>query len=132
MPLQPNDTLLLCSDGLTDLVWNDEILEVVRSKPNVKEAVKALIDMSNARGGHDNITLVMISVSSDFKLVTGRKKFDWLPWLLGGTAGLIFVLIAASLLTLSLLRRDTVPTSRKPEPSPPSTSTHPGDTADPH
>lgn len=128
MSLQPNDTLLLCSDGLTDLVWNDEILEVVRSKPNLKEAVKTLIDMANERGGHDNITIVLISVPGDFKIQIAKKKFDWLPWLLGGTAGLIFVLIAASLLTLGLLRRDTVSTliSSPSLPPPLSTSTPSG------
>src|SRR5258705_451301 len=41
--LLPNDVLLLCSDGLTDLVWNDEILEVIRSKPSLKETARALI-----------------------------------------------------------------------------------------
>jgi protein phosphatase len=110
MPIQPDDILLMCSDGLTDLVWNDEILEVVRSKPGPKDAVKTLIEMANERGGHDNITIVLIAVPTDFKLGGQKKKFDWLPWLLGGTAGLIFVIIAASLLTLSLLRRNTVPT----------------------
>lgn len=110
LPLEPNDTLLLCSDGLTDLVWNDEILEVVRSKPNIKEAVNTLVEMANSRGGHDNITVVLISVPADFKLEKEKKKIDWLPWLLGGVAGFIFVLIAASLLTLSLLRRDPIPT----------------------
>ncbi|MGZ9224801.1 MAG: PP2C family protein-serine/threonine phosphatase, partial [Anaerolineales bacterium] len=47
LQLLPNDILLLCSDGLTDLVWNDEILELVRSKPNLKEAARALIELAN-------------------------------------------------------------------------------------
>jgi protein phosphatase len=122
MALEPDDMLLLCSDGLTDLVWNDEILEMVRSKSNPKDAVRELIELANSRGGHDNITIVLISVPADFKLKE-RKKFDWLPWFLGGAAGLIFVLIAASILTLSLLRRDTTPTLL-PSPSlPPPLST---------
>jgi protein phosphatase len=100
----PNDVLLLCSDGLTDLVWNDEILEVVRSKPNLKEAARALTEMANSRGGHDNITIILISVPADFKL-NKKKKVDWLPWILGGLAGFIFLLVAASFLTFSLLRR---------------------------
>jgi protein phosphatase len=121
MPLEPNDFLLMCSDGLTDLVWNDEILEMVRSKPNIKDAVKELIDLANSRGGHDNITVVLISVPADFKLKDGKKKkVDWLPWILGGVAGLIFVLIAASLLSFSLLRRDTVPTLASSPSIPPS------------
>ncbi len=108
--LLPDDVLLLCSDGLTDLVWNDEILEVVRTKPSIKEASRALIDLANSRGGHDNITVVLISVPSDFKLVVKKKsrKTDWFPWIIGGVVGLIFILLTASILTLGLLRRNAV------------------------
>ena len=60
--LLPNDVVLLCSDGLTDLVWNDEILEVVRSKSSIKDAARALVDMANERGGHDNITVGIVSL----------------------------------------------------------------------
>ena len=109
LQLLPSDTLLLCSDGLTDLVWNDEILEIVRSKPNLKEAARALIELANSRGGHDNITVILISVPSDFKLVVG-KKMDWLPWIIGGVVVSIFVLALAAVLTFSLLRRNADPT----------------------
>ncbi|MFT3892114.1 MAG: protein phosphatase 2C domain-containing protein [Anaerolineales bacterium] len=107
--LLPNDVVLLCSDGLTDLVWNDEILEIVRAKSNLKEAARALIDLANSRGGHDNITIVLISVPSNFKLVTKKKKkeADWLPWLIGGVAGLLILVVAGSVLSLGLLRRTT-------------------------
>ncbi|RPI93006.1 MAG: serine/threonine-protein phosphatase [Chloroflexi bacterium] len=111
LQLLPGDTLLLCSDGLTDLVWNDEILEIVRSKANLKEAARALIELANSRGGHDNITVILISVPSDFKLTLG-KKANWLPWIIGGVAGAIVLLVVASVLTFSLLRRtaDATPT----------------------
>ena len=49
--LLPNDVVLLCTDGLTDLVWDDEILEVIRSKPSLKEASRALVELANSRGG---------------------------------------------------------------------------------
>ena len=104
--LLPNDVLLLCSDGLTDLVWNDEILEVVRSKPSLKETARTLIELANTRGGHDNTTVLLISVPSNFKLIV-KNNADWLPWIVGGAAGMVFVLVAASFLTLSLLRRNT-------------------------
>jgi len=104
--LQPHDVLLLCSDGLTDLVWNDEILEVVRAKPTLKEASRSLVELANARGGHDNTTVILISVPSDFKLEV-KKDMDWLPWVIGGVAGVMFILVVGSVLTLSLLRRNT-------------------------
>ncbi len=112
--LLPNDVLMLCSDGLTDLVWNDEILEIVRAKPTLREAARTLIELANSRGGHDNITVILVSVPSDFKLRTKRKKeAGWLPWVIGGMAGLLFIAVAASILTFGLLRRSTsvTPTS---------------------
>jgi len=112
LQLLPNDILLLCSDGLTDLVWNDEILEIVRAKPNLKEASRALIELANSRGGHDNITVVLVSVPSDFKLVV-KQDVNWLPWIIGGVAGLVFILAVAGILTFSLMRRNLIftPTS---------------------
>ena len=122
--LLPEDVLLLCSDGLTDLVWNDEILEVVRSKPNLKEASRALVELANSRGGHDNTTVILISVPSDFKLVVKKKDTDWLPWIIGGVVGLVFVLAAASILGFSLLRRNTILTlTPTPAPTPTPTAT---------
>ncbi|HSB03129.1 MAG TPA: PP2C family serine/threonine-protein phosphatase [Anaerolineales bacterium] len=109
LQLLPSDTLLLCSDGLTDLVWNDEILEIVRSKPNLKEAARALIELANSRGGHDNITVILISVPADFKLAI-RKEVNWLPWVIGGVASGILLLALAAVLTFSLLRRNVDPT----------------------
>lgn len=102
--LLPNDVVLLCSDGLTDLVWNDEILEIVRSKPSLKEAARALVDLANERGGHDNITVVLISAPTDFKFEAKKKKADWLPWLLGGLAGVIAIAALGSFFALRLLR----------------------------
>jgi len=109
--LLPNDMVLLCSDGLTDLVWNDEILEIVRSKPSIKEAARALVDLANERGGHDNITVVLISAPADFKFESKQKKADWLPWLLGGLAGVVVVAALASVFALRLLRPQVTPTS---------------------
>jgi serine/threonine protein phosphatase PrpC len=105
LQLQPSDILLLCSDGLTDLVWNDEILEVIRSKPNLKEASRALIELANSRGGHDNITVVLIAVPPNFKLVV-RKNVNWKPWIIGIIAGIILVMGAGVVFTLGLLDRN--------------------------
>lgn len=104
--LLPNDVVLLCSDGLTDLVWNDEILEIVRSKSNLKDAARALVDLANERGGHDNITIILISVPADYKPETKKKNTDWLPWLLGGLAGLVVIAALASFVVFYLLRRN--------------------------
>lgn len=109
LQLLPNDILLLCSDGLTDLVWNDEILELVRSKPNLKEASRALVELANSRGGHDNTTVILISVPSDFKLAA-RSNVNWVVWVIGGLVGIFLVFAAASVLALGLWQWSATPT----------------------
>jgi serine/threonine protein phosphatase PrpC len=53
------DALVLCSDGLSDLVEPAEILQIVSSDPP-PQAVGKLVDLANARGGYDNITVVIV------------------------------------------------------------------------
>jgi protein phosphatase len=57
--LEDGDCLVLCTDGLTNLVEAQEILSVVHNTPNVQAACKKLVDMARTRGGHDNITIVV-------------------------------------------------------------------------
>jgi len=58
---QPGDVYLLCSDGLTGMVPEEEILRVVTTADgDLEKACKALIDAANERGGLDNITAVLI------------------------------------------------------------------------
>lgn len=61
MPLDPGDMLLLCSDGLSDLVKDVEI-QAAFKKHSQQKACQKLLDMANSRGGHDNITLVSVMV----------------------------------------------------------------------
>ncbi len=59
--LIPGDRLLLCTDGLTDLVQDVEILEMLRARPFEKSPA-GLIELANQRGGHDNITVIALEV----------------------------------------------------------------------
>jgi len=61
--LQPGDQIFLCSDGLTDLVSDAEILSTMNAHDQEK-AIETLVDMANQRGGHDNITLVALGIPS--------------------------------------------------------------------
>jgi serine/threonine protein phosphatase PrpC len=79
--LEPGDTILLCSDGLTDLVWDDEIQKIIRSKKDMKLAAEALVNLANERGGHDNITVVIMSTPKLEETV--QKKRSILDWILG-------------------------------------------------
>lgn len=53
------DTILLCSDGLWNMLPDEYIADIVRSR-NVKDAVSKLIDEANAEGGVDNISVVLL------------------------------------------------------------------------
>lgn len=59
--LIPGDFVVLCSDGLTDLVDKEEIKTALRSYSREK-ALQVLTQMANQRGGHDNITIVVLEV----------------------------------------------------------------------
>ena len=60
-PLEVGDTFLLCSDGLSGQVKDEEIGAIL-SVLSPQEAVRALVDMANLRGGPDNITAIVARV----------------------------------------------------------------------
>ena len=63
--LQNNDIILMCTDGLTNMVENDEIYEIVKNGDDVESTVKELINKANDNGGKDNIGLVLIKPFDD-------------------------------------------------------------------
>jgi protein phosphatase len=58
--LLPHDSILLCSDGLTNMLEDDEIKEIIfECKGDLKNAVDKMIDRANYYGGKDNISVVL-------------------------------------------------------------------------
>ncbi|MFZ5896193.1 MAG: PP2C family protein-serine/threonine phosphatase [Myxococcota bacterium] len=57
-----NDIYLLCSDGLSKMVSNEEIREVLLGEADLEAAVYGLMELANDRGGRDNITLILVKV----------------------------------------------------------------------
>jgi protein phosphatase len=57
--LRDGDTVLLCSDGLWSAIDDDEIADLVSRVDNPARACAALVDTANARGGRDNVTVVI-------------------------------------------------------------------------
>ena len=58
-----NDLFLICSDGLTDLVTDAELLEIIlKSRYILDQAIQNLIDKANKKGGKDNITAILICI----------------------------------------------------------------------
>jgi serine/threonine protein phosphatase PrpC len=63
--LRPGDRLLLCSDGLTNMVNDDGIAGVLSRQADPQRAAETLIDMANRAGGDDNITVVVVDALGD-------------------------------------------------------------------
>src|SRR5262249_18382161 len=63
LPLCNMDTLVICSDGLSGKVHQDEIARIILEAPDFKSACQRMIDLANERGGEDNITVVIAQFS---------------------------------------------------------------------
>jgi protein phosphatase len=78
--LRRGDTLMLCSDGLSGMVRNDEIREVLRTVNDPLEACKSLTDRANQAGGHDNITVVVAKFDGPGLNDPSREDIDGLKY----------------------------------------------------
>ncbi|OOQ62141.1 PP2C family protein-serine/threonine phosphatase [Mucilaginibacter pedocola] len=59
-PFLPGDMLLLCSDGLTDMVNKADITAIITQNTSLEEKATQLINAANKNGGHDNVTVVLV------------------------------------------------------------------------
>jgi serine/threonine protein phosphatase PrpC len=91
-PAEAADTLLLCSDGLSDLLEDEEILGSVREDDNLEAACQRLIDRANRKGGDDNITVLLLRAEAGAsparpgrpRPAAGQKRRGWFWRLFGG------------------------------------------------
>lgn len=60
--LDPGHALLLCSDGLSDLVEDRMLWQIWRDTPELEDACEHLVDLANEAGGYDNITVVILQI----------------------------------------------------------------------
>ena len=59
-----NDGILLCSDGLTNMITEEQIERVLNEETTARDAVEKLIRKANARGGNDNISIAYLKRES--------------------------------------------------------------------
>jgi protein phosphatase len=71
--VQPGDTYLLCSDGLSDMLDDDSIANLLNGNPALPEAAHALINAANDSGGRDNIALILARAE-------GRQRTEGRGW----------------------------------------------------
>ena len=58
--LEPGDRILLCSDGLTNMVEDQRILQVMNGEGDLTSKTESLVELANRNGGKDNITVITI------------------------------------------------------------------------
>ena len=63
--MNPGNSLLLCSDGLTGKVEDTEIWQLVQHNEDPQEACEQLVQAANNRGGQDNVTAIIIQARHD-------------------------------------------------------------------
>ena len=78
--VQQGDIYLLCSDGLNDMVEDEDIgstLQMLQS--NLPLAASQLIEMANDNGGRDNVSVILVKVNGDFAAPRGwlAKLLSW-------------------------------------------------------
>lgn len=76
----PGDVYLLCSDGLSESISDDDMFEALKENPDdLDAATRDLVSLANANGGDDNITVLVVSIDDtgrparDSKLISTRK-----------------------------------------------------------
>ena len=72
--VQPGDTYLMCSDGLSDMLDDASIGQVLLAHDSLTAACQALIDAANDAGGKDNISVVLVRASGG---ASPAKRFRW-------------------------------------------------------
>lgn len=65
LPVEEGDRLLICSDGLSGMVSEEEMTEVLNSESDPQRVADVLVDKANDAGGEDNITVIVIDVGAD-------------------------------------------------------------------
>ncbi|MDQ6778764.1 MAG: Stp1/IreP family PP2C-type Ser/Thr phosphatase [Actinomycetota bacterium] len=96
-PVRAGDVILLCSDGLTSMVSEAQVAEILRTSGELDRAAQALIDEANRAGGRDNITVILFRLEevgsvlgTDQPTVVAAPRFP----ALGPTANIAGVAVA--------------------------------------
>jgi serine/threonine protein phosphatase PrpC len=80
VPTKPGDVFVLCSDGLSSMVGDDTIRDVLEERgDDLGEAARVLVDAANAAGGEDNITVVLFEATGSTEALDETGEIAGLP-----------------------------------------------------
>lgn len=99
LPIQKGDRFLLCSDGLTGLVTDEEIGSMLQAF-SAQKAAQVLVDIANLRGGPDNITIVIAEVIGKEVVTSASVTPQSRQEIQGGKRSISSALLAVTLLCL--------------------------------
>ena len=122
-PAKGGDVYLLCSDGLTGMVSEDRMAEILRARSSLDQAARALVDEANQSGGKDNITVVLFKLVDEAAVEEGEESdtlsgTEQLPSVPAGDPGGNTVVLPAG-------TRSQVAGGRSQEVVPPPATGHP-------
>lgn len=73
--VEPGDVYLLCSDGLNDMVEDDEIAMALQAlSANLELCSMQLVQMANDNGGRDNVSVILVKIKDDFAVPRGWRS----------------------------------------------------------
>jgi protein phosphatase len=72
--LDEGDRLLLCSDGLTSMVPEQEIVDTLSTQPDAQAAADSLVEAANRAGGEDNVTVLVVDAGGSSEAGAGRDR----------------------------------------------------------
>jgi protein phosphatase len=106
LDLQPGDRIMLCTDGLSGMVTDDVIEDVLGSAPDPQTAAHQLVEVALKAGGHDNVTTVVVEVPGDRPAaVPEAQPQTTRSWLRRSIAGGLIVVVAILALGLAASAR---------------------------
>lgn len=74
LELDEGDRILLCSDGLSGMVYDEELQQILSDHYEPQECADALIEAANNNGGHDNITAIVMDVTGEDTSVIEKRR----------------------------------------------------------
>jgi protein phosphatase len=79
-PIEPGEIYLLCSDGLSDMLTDEEMCEILTGVGSLQRACDELVHQANQNGGHDNISVILVRVQSHTPRPGGllERLLNWL------------------------------------------------------